>query len=230
MAASLQRFGLERDRMRAALASAAGISATDLDALEHLEADGPLTQRGLGDRLSLTSGAITMLVNRLEKAGWVRRRPHPATAVMSWSSCPRKPLRAPPLAWPPTTHGSGRSQAAFLPGTGTPSAASCKPPPPRRPPPPNCALTAETAPITPDLGVPGGTPIAGLGDLAKGRARRCRNGVLGVTARPSQRGCGPRPCCGARPSCPGWRQGARLHLASGLNPRLHLAEYDDNNG
>ncbi len=77
MAASLQRFGLERDRMRAALASRAAISATDLDALEHLEADGPLTQRQLGDRLSLTSGAITMLVDRLEQAGWVRRRPHP---------------------------------------------------------------------------------------------------------------------------------------------------------
>ncbi|MGO9187353.1 MAG: MarR family transcriptional regulator, partial [Streptosporangiaceae bacterium] len=76
MAASLQRFGLERDRMRGALASAAGISATDLDALEHLEADGPLTQRDLGDRLSLTSGAITMLVDRLEQAGLVRRRPH----------------------------------------------------------------------------------------------------------------------------------------------------------
>jgi hypothetical protein len=32
---SLQRFGLERDRMRAALGRQAGISATDLDALEH---------------------------------------------------------------------------------------------------------------------------------------------------------------------------------------------------
>jgi DNA-binding MarR family transcriptional regulator len=77
MAAALQRFGLERDRMRAALASHAGISAADLDALEHLEADGPLTQRQLGDRLSLTSGAVTMLVDRLERAGWVQRRPHP---------------------------------------------------------------------------------------------------------------------------------------------------------
>jgi len=77
MAASLQRFGLERDRMRAALATTAGISSTDLDALEHLEADGQLTQRQLGDRLSLTSGAITMLVDRLEQARWVRRRPHP---------------------------------------------------------------------------------------------------------------------------------------------------------
>ena len=77
LTAGLQRFGLERDRMRAALARHAGISATDLDALEHLEADGPLTQRDLGDRLSLTSGAITMLVDRLEEAGWVHRRKHP---------------------------------------------------------------------------------------------------------------------------------------------------------
>lgn len=77
LTASLQRFGLERDRMRAALARRAGISDTDLDALEHLEADETLTQRDLGDRLSLTSGAVTMLVDRLETAGLVRRRPHP---------------------------------------------------------------------------------------------------------------------------------------------------------
>jgi DNA-binding MarR family transcriptional regulator len=77
LAAGLQRFGLARDRMRAALATTAGISATDLDALEHLEADGPLTQRQLGRRLSLTSGAVTMLVDRLEHAGWVQRGPHP---------------------------------------------------------------------------------------------------------------------------------------------------------
>ncbi|MGA7833641.1 MAG: MarR family transcriptional regulator [Acidimicrobiales bacterium] len=76
--AALQRFGLERDSMRAALVRTAEISATDLDALEHLEADGPLTQRQLGDRLSLTSGAITILVDRLERGGWVRRRPHPS--------------------------------------------------------------------------------------------------------------------------------------------------------
>ncbi len=78
MAAALQRFGLERDRLRAALASQGGISPADLDALEHLEADGPLTQRELGERLWLTSGAVTMLVDRLERGGWVRRRPHPA--------------------------------------------------------------------------------------------------------------------------------------------------------
>jgi len=77
LAASLQRFGLERDRLRAAIARTARISETDLDALEHLEADGPLTQRELGARLLLTSGAVTMLADRLERAGWVYRRRHP---------------------------------------------------------------------------------------------------------------------------------------------------------
>jgi len=78
LSAALQHFGLERDRMRAALARRAGISQTDLDALEHLEAAGPLTQRELGERLSLTSGAVTMLADRLESTGLVHRRPHPA--------------------------------------------------------------------------------------------------------------------------------------------------------
>ncbi|MGD0165972.1 MAG: MarR family transcriptional regulator [Gaiellaceae bacterium] len=74
----LHRFGLERDRLRGAVCRAAGIAESELDALEHLEADGPLTQRELGDRLMLSSGGMTMLVDRLERAGWVLRRPHPS--------------------------------------------------------------------------------------------------------------------------------------------------------
>ena len=54
------------------------ITLSELDALEHLEADGALTQRELGQRLALTSGGVTVLVDRLERAGWVRREPHPA--------------------------------------------------------------------------------------------------------------------------------------------------------
>ena len=66
MTARLPSFGLARDQMRSALASGAGISPADLDALEHLEAAGSLTQRELGTRLALTSGAITMLVDRIK--------------------------------------------------------------------------------------------------------------------------------------------------------------------
>jgi DNA-binding Lrp family transcriptional regulator len=73
----LHRFGIERDRLRGALAQQTGLSATDLDALEYLELHGPRTQRELGERLLLTSGGITVLVDRLERGGWVRRTRHP---------------------------------------------------------------------------------------------------------------------------------------------------------
>ena len=69
-------FGLARDRVRGAMAALLGIGLTDIDALEHLERFGPLTQRDLGDRLLLSSGAITLLVDRLERLGLVRRTPH----------------------------------------------------------------------------------------------------------------------------------------------------------
>jgi DNA-binding MarR family transcriptional regulator len=74
----LHRYGMERDRLRAALAQATGLAPTDLDALEHLEANGPQTQRALGERLLLTSGGVTVLVDRLERGGWVRRTRHPS--------------------------------------------------------------------------------------------------------------------------------------------------------
>jgi len=74
---SLQHFGLERDRLRTALARKLGIAETDLDALEHLEASGPLTHRQLAARLAITPGAVTMLVDRLAERGWVHRTPHP---------------------------------------------------------------------------------------------------------------------------------------------------------
>jgi hypothetical protein len=38
---------------------------------------GPLTERDLGARLLLTSGGVTVLVDRLERAGLVRRGRHP---------------------------------------------------------------------------------------------------------------------------------------------------------
>ena len=74
---ALHRFGLERDRLRTALARRLGVALADLDALEHLELAGQLSQRDLAERLLLSSGAVTFLVDRLEQAGLVRRQPHP---------------------------------------------------------------------------------------------------------------------------------------------------------
>jgi DNA-binding IclR family transcriptional regulator len=74
---ALHRFGLERERLRTALARRLAIPVTDLDALEHLESAGPQSQRELAQRLLLSSGAVTFLVDRLERAGLVSRQAHP---------------------------------------------------------------------------------------------------------------------------------------------------------
>lgn len=74
----LHRFGLARDRLTAAICQATHLAPNELQALEYLEKEGPLTQRELGKRISLTSGGMTQLVDRLEGAGWVSRRPHPS--------------------------------------------------------------------------------------------------------------------------------------------------------
>ncbi|EMD28288.1 Transcriptional regulator, MarR family [Amycolatopsis azurea DSM 43854] len=58
------------------LSGALGINATDLAAMEHLTTDGPLTAKELADRLRVSTAASTHIVDRLEKAGHIVRRPH----------------------------------------------------------------------------------------------------------------------------------------------------------
>ena len=63
----------------AAMARRAGLGLSEMAALEHLQhSHGGLTPTELGRRLSLSSGAITALVDRLERTGHVERRPNPA--------------------------------------------------------------------------------------------------------------------------------------------------------
>jgi DNA-binding MarR family transcriptional regulator len=54
-----------------------GISATDHKALTIIGADGPLTAGRLAQLTGLSPGAITGLVDRLERTGHVRRSPDP---------------------------------------------------------------------------------------------------------------------------------------------------------
>ncbi len=56
-----------------------GLNLSEMAALEHLQhasAEG-LTPTQLGRRLSRSPGAVTALVDRLERAGHVKRRPNP---------------------------------------------------------------------------------------------------------------------------------------------------------
>lgn len=65
------------DRLRAVLAARCGLTTVESTAMSHLGIAGPLTQRQLGDRVGLSTGAVTGLVDRLERHGVCRREPHP---------------------------------------------------------------------------------------------------------------------------------------------------------
>lgn len=56
-----------------AVAGRLGIGPTDLETMEILVSQGPLTAGRLAELTGLTSGAITGVVDRLERAGYVRR-------------------------------------------------------------------------------------------------------------------------------------------------------------
>ena len=62
---------------RKSIASLDFAGTTDFSILEVLLHKGPLPVNTLGKKLFLTSGSITTAVDRVEKQGWVTRRPHP---------------------------------------------------------------------------------------------------------------------------------------------------------
>ncbi|HWN34087.1 MAG TPA: MarR family transcriptional regulator [Pseudonocardia sp.] len=66
------------DTYRRAMAAALGVGVTEVSALGEIREDGPLTPSELARRLGLTSPSVTSLLDRLEAAGLVVRRRHPA--------------------------------------------------------------------------------------------------------------------------------------------------------
>jgi DNA-binding MarR family transcriptional regulator len=60
-----------------AVASRLGLSAAEWKCLGLLDEGGPATAGRLAERSGFTTGAITGIVDRLEKAGYVRREPNP---------------------------------------------------------------------------------------------------------------------------------------------------------
>ena len=56
-----------------AVADSAGISSSDMDCMDFLNLEGRMTAGRLAELTGLTTGAITGVVDRMEKAGLVRR-------------------------------------------------------------------------------------------------------------------------------------------------------------
>jgi len=73
--ASLRALSAELDHLDEVAARHYGLNRTDMRALEIVSREGPLAPTELASRLGFTTGGITTVIDRLERAGYVTRRP-----------------------------------------------------------------------------------------------------------------------------------------------------------
>jgi DNA-binding MarR family transcriptional regulator len=75
--AAIRRLGTEVDGLDQRAASRFGISRTDLHLIDRLRSDGPQKPSLLARSVGLTSGGLSIALERLERVGYIRRSPHP---------------------------------------------------------------------------------------------------------------------------------------------------------
>jgi DNA-binding MarR family transcriptional regulator len=63
-------------RLRTAAAEHLGLTSFDFDAVQYLAEAGPVPAGRIAEAMGITTGAVTGLVDRLERAGWVERARH----------------------------------------------------------------------------------------------------------------------------------------------------------
>jgi DNA-binding MarR family transcriptional regulator len=63
----------ELDLMDQAIADRLGMHRTDAQCMDIISRFGPMTAGDLADRVGLTAGAITAVLDRLERGDWIRR-------------------------------------------------------------------------------------------------------------------------------------------------------------
>ena len=74
---AVRDYGVQLTMFRSAMNEWAGINATDMECLRLLFLKGVSTPSELARHTGLTSGAATAMLDRLEKAGFIERRPNP---------------------------------------------------------------------------------------------------------------------------------------------------------
>ncbi len=101
---AMVEYGINLTRFRNAMSEQMGFNVTDMECLRVLFLKGIATPSELARHTGLTSGAATAMLNRLEKAGFIERRPNPddrrgtliapvksgAEKVASWFESARK--------------------------------------------------------------------------------------------------------------------------------------------
>ena len=74
---AVRDYGVNLTHFRNAMSEWAGVNATDMECLRLLFQKGIATPSELARFTGLTSGATTAMLDRLEKAGLIERRPNP---------------------------------------------------------------------------------------------------------------------------------------------------------
>ena len=74
----LRALSTEIDRLDQAAADRYGLNRTDMRALDIVGRAGPLAPTALARLLGFTTGGVTTVLDRLEKAGYIRRRLDPS--------------------------------------------------------------------------------------------------------------------------------------------------------
>ena len=74
---AVRDYGVNLTHFRNAMSEWAGLNATDMECLRLLFQKGTATPTELAKHTGLTSGATTAMLDRLEKAGLIERRPNP---------------------------------------------------------------------------------------------------------------------------------------------------------
>jgi DNA-binding MarR family transcriptional regulator len=77
VAVGLRALSTEIDRLDQAAADRYGLNRTDMRALDITGRAGPLAPTELARLLGFTTGGVTTVLDRLERAGYIRRRPDP---------------------------------------------------------------------------------------------------------------------------------------------------------
>jgi DNA-binding MarR family transcriptional regulator len=70
---TLRKVGAQSVLLSDTVARLVGVNATDLECLDLLEMAGPTTAGRLAEHAGLTTGAMTAVIDRLERAGYARR-------------------------------------------------------------------------------------------------------------------------------------------------------------
>lgn len=75
--AQVQQIAIRQQRFEQHLAAELAVDRTGLEAMDHLMTSGPTTPTELARGLGISTAAMTLVLNRLESAGHLRREPHP---------------------------------------------------------------------------------------------------------------------------------------------------------